>query len=156
MEIISRGIDIRDPKRKRWVYGTYHKHLPFTPAVTQEVKESEYRHLIIQDGFSDWCMPKTIECIDVIPESVGHYVGKKDINKKSVFSNDVVFGENYLYPFQDRRALPIYWDSTIGGYQLHVFNWDTIEVIGNLFENPDILNESKSNRIENKYEIKDQ
>jgi len=76
-----------------WFYGAYHKHLPYTPASLTDGKDEEkiekdYKHIIIQDSFSDWNMPRGIVCIEVVPETVGMCTGKKDKHNCLIFEND--------------------------------------------------------------------
>lgn len=86
-----RGIDKRNPKKKKMVYGSYHKHLPFTPnPIGGVVLDSDYKHLIIQDAFSDWNMPRGMQSIEVIPESVKRFSGLEDKNKRELYDDDLV------------------------------------------------------------------
>ena len=48
-----------------WYVGAYHKHLPFTPFVTQTIKEEDYKHILINDGYSDFGLPIELKCIEI-------------------------------------------------------------------------------------------
>lgn len=78
---------------------------------------------------------------DEFPYILMQSTGLKDKNGVEIFEGDVVIGENFLFPFPDNRPLPIYWDEETGGFQLHAFNKKTIEIVGNIHENPELLNE---------------
>lgn len=86
---LFRGIPIGG-KKDQWIYGSFHKYLPYTPAIDQEPKEDEYQYLIIQDGFSDWNMPRKLRVIQVYPESVGVYSGIRDEHGVKIFEGDSV------------------------------------------------------------------
>jgi len=67
-EIRFRGIRTDNGK---WVFGYYIKHLNYTPCVNHIVMPEEYQHFIMQDGFSDWNMPRNTRHFEVVPETVG-------------------------------------------------------------------------------------
>lgn len=88
-EVLFRGIPIGGA-RNQWVYGSFHKYLPYTPGIDQEPKEEEYQYLIIQDGFSDWNMPRQLRVAQVYPESVGMCSGFKDYRGIPIYEGDIV------------------------------------------------------------------
>lgn len=82
---------------------------------------------------------------DVIPETVGQYIGFTDKNGKKIFEGDIVerlwLGEKHIYR--------IYYDSDISSFigadidcqGFTTFNYDSceFEVIGNIYDNPELL-----------------
>lgn len=82
---------------------------------------------------------------DVIPETVGQYIGLTDKNGKKIFEGDIVerlwLGEKHIYR--------IYYDSDISSFigadidcqGFTTFNYDSceFEVIGNIYDNPELL-----------------
>lgn len=121
-ELIMREILFRGKRYDtgEWVYGFY------TEACANRSAEP-----VIENNDNDYY---------VLPESVGQYTGKKDKNGKRIFEGDIIIGENYLFPVPDNRRLRIYWDNKICGFQMNSFNIDDIEVIGNIHDNPELLN----------------
>ena len=65
-----------------WVYGAYLKMLPYTPNPVghTHISETEYKHLIITEGFSDWGLPRDIAAYEILPETVCQCLGVKDID----------------------------------------------------------------------------
>jgi len=79
---------------------------------------------------------------DVIPETVGQFTGLTDKNGVKVFEGDIVLykGMNCL----------VRWDTEKSGYfigeeKYWMMNDTTIEVIGNIHDNPELLKECNPN-----------
>lgn len=86
----------------------------------------------------------------VIPETVGQCTGLKDKNGKRIFEGDVfegnkIDGKRKLYKFwyDDDEGAFVYGISYKGGYRLSIAKWcfksENIEVIGNIHDNPELL-----------------
>lgn len=139
-KILFRGkvkeIDLETCPEDGWVWGYYR----------QDISGGELRHYIFNCPV-EW---------EVIPESVGQYVGVCDDDGRKIFEGDVVrccyeiptmglFGgavveeEEYIGVVEYRGG-----SFYIGKHSpLENFRPDEMEVIGNIFDNPDLLN-SKS------------
>lgn len=147
-EILFRG---KDKKTGEWVVGGYHKHLLVThcpmhpPSGSPEQIESV--HLIIKSGFSDWNLPRTINCYHVIPETVGQYTGLKDKNGKEIYEGDIL-GQiahwSFIVEFENGafRVAPLDIVQRRNWEHKHLTQeWLNCgyEVIGNIHDNPELL-----------------
>lgn len=77
-----RGKDLRNG---RWIYGSYHKHLPYTPNFNYTPDESEYKHLLIMDGSSDWNMPRYLKIIEVDGATLEQFTGELDAEGNEIY-----------------------------------------------------------------------
>lgn len=78
-------------------------------------------------------------CINhsVIPETVGQYTGRNDVNGKKIFEGDMI--RRFTgYEFETRWRE--YRLGEINQARAHGYDWhDTDEIIGNIHENPELL-----------------
>lgn len=148
-----------------WVTGYFVKHLPYTPAPLRTEEETErikddFKYYITQDGFSDWCLPRGIDFIEVEKESVGQFTGMLDKNKKEIYNGDIV----RIYPEQtdcdnEKVIYEIFYEDSTCQYLCNPFIQGkedkplrgieefsipleediNIEIIGNIIDNPELL-----------------
>jgi len=87
-------------KRKdngEWIEGfAYEHHPPIQCIVPKDYIAENSKWYILNTAFADWNMPREVEFIEVIPETVGRYIGICDKNKKKIFEWDVVKRNNEL------------------------------------------------------------
>lgn len=143
-------------KMSRWVYGAYHEHIDITPAAIYEDAESRENHikehthyLIIQDAFSDYCMPRKIQCFDVTSETIGQFTGLYDCHGKEIYEGDIVkwTAVNRMYVVKFLRGM--FYASIeecnkgmLGGFPLHrltEYDDGECEIVGNIYDNPELM-----------------
>ena len=134
----------------KWEYGWYVKR----------EKPAEYE----DDGLDAWHLLITDSgyCVDVDPESVTEYTGLVDANGKKIFEGDILqFGERRLCVWWNGEAFQ--WQAKqcsgydVIAYENGITEWTNIdlgwiyaelpilgkmttEVIGNIYDNPELLN----------------
>lgn len=129
-EVLYRGKRIDNGE---WVYG----------GVCQSETWTEI--LSVKDIAGDSYTPDTSEIIEyeVVPETVGQYIGLCDVSGVKVFEGDIV--EVYT---EDERAQVVF-DQESARYNLEfstfVADFDSyytseIEVVGNVYDNPELKN----------------
>lgn len=141
-------------KTSHWVYGAYHEHIDITPSALYKDAESRENHikehthyLIMQDAFSDYCMPRNIQCFDVTPETVGQFTGLCDKNGKAIYEGDVLsVGCEYNVVCEFRHGAFGY--SRFGRFNVFATSAKFLvkrefEVIGNIYDNPELLKGDK-------------
>ena len=150
-EIKFRGIG---KGTKKFLYGSYFEHRTRTlaPIGFDEHSTDEIKHVIVQDGFSDWNMPRDICCFEIYPDTVGQFTGLHDKNGKEIYEYDIVritgFHEtvDHIVTYGEfdveccgccyHHHMVLGFD-VFNGYYQDVNKMDTsdIEVIGNIHEN---------------------
>ena len=118
----------------------------------------------IRDGDGIWLSDENLNVVTVIPETVGQYTGLTDKNGVRIFEGDILRGFEYPFCsningefnyfaevvwFNDSSAFGIYTfknpKSNVRGISegntdyLEYFNADKWEVIGNIHDNPELL-----------------
>lgn len=132
-EILFRG----KSRYGAWVYGSL-------------IKAGEYCCILededTRDGWDSTYLDHETGCIDgyatpVIPETVGQFTGICDKHGKRIFDGDIVYAKMDYGPagFMD-AVVPIGYKQ-ITGYRWQYFDLNTIAVIGNIYDNIELLHD---------------
>ena len=121
-------------------YATQSNHACFA-------NELKHQHFIFKDVFLDFNLGG-LQKFEVIPETVGQYTGKTDKNGKNIFEGDIVYCKSRL----DNAIMVVIFEcgqfrmvlsenyrsyqTNSGFYDINCFDK---EVIGNIYDNPDLL-----------------
>ena len=140
----------------KWLYGGLFKE-PAPPQCFEKTLEDKYWIVYPNPRYMpDWNLPYKMVRTDVDKETIGQYTELKDENGKEIYEGDiiefsydmfvgnfdtfvakgkVVFEEGafYVEVFENERT------TKDEAYLLYSINLDTIEVIGNIYDNPELL-----------------
>ena len=140
-EILFRGKSI---KTNQWIYGGFHiwEKRQVCALSNDSLKDDEISYVITVNSFADWNMPRTMQAVEVIADTVGQYTGLTDRNGNKIFEGDIV---NILTEYEEIGVI-VYED---GGFIVHAdkfsidiiykINRTDVEVIGNKYDNPKLM-----------------
>lgn len=132
-----------------WVYG-YYAHLHKTTYCFKEDCDAHPEnelHRMIFEREQDWGLPNYHLQVDVDPKTVGQYIGLKDKNGTKIFEGDIVdvlYDVNYIGVATERIGVfEVVHNGCFmgqkGGVRYHFIPSDECTVIGNIYDNPELL-----------------
>jgi uncharacterized phage protein (TIGR01671 family) len=129
-DIEFRGKEIKTGK---WIFGEYISMLGRDDVLTHFICPDHTGHSIELEGFK---YPVLTPGYPVDPETVYEFTGLLDCKKVKIFEGDIVL-------YKGIKCL-VRWDSEKAGFfigkdKYWMMNDTSIEVIGNLHDNPDLL-----------------
>ena len=141
-EILFRG---KSTETNQWIYGGFHiwEKRQVCALGNDRLKDDEISCVITVNSFADWNMPRTMQAVEVIADTVGQYTGLTDRNGNKIFEGDIV---NILTEYEEIGVI-VYED---GGFIVCVDDFfidfinningtDVVEVIGNKYDDPELL-----------------
>lgn len=128
----------------KWSGGFYYEHGGPLQCFGDPKEKKIDKYCIVRSAFADWNMPRQIEYIEVLPETVGQYINQVDKNLKKIYEDDILQdarGNKYLVRWSDGNcgfvAEPTFkrniWPNLNSGSTKY------LEVIGNRHDNPELL-----------------
>ena len=98
--------------------------------------------------------------IEVDDKTIGQYIGIKDKNDEKIFKDDIVriFSNNY----DEEEILVVKYDNSSAQFVLesdslcvtfdNVYNYE-VEVVGNIYDNPELLEEIATEKLEENFKL---
>ena len=123
---------------KKWVYGYYFK-TPLTDEATGSSHEDGWFFLC---GRERHCIAQNNCVYEVIPETVGQYIGVKDRNNKEIYELDMVIIEDCIAIIQ--------WENETCRFVINlihenlIYDFDNtygkeLEIVCYMYDNPELL-----------------
>lgn len=139
----------------KWVEGFYCSKRDTTYCFTEDYESNpvETHHYILQDQMTDWGLPNQLTMYEIDPTTLCQFTGMTDKNGKKIWENDIVQTNGCLTWLiaYDKNAF-VCKDSSMETYFALFEQWDydwknkvdistsdRFEVIGNVFDNPELL-----------------
>lgn len=127
-------------KTKQWVYG-----IPFRNPVNGLDNDGYYPQIIPEINK----MHSTIDRCCVIEETISQYTGLTNNNDTKIFEGDIIQnvteGKTAVVQwFSEYSAFMLWCKSENKVYWLYDNNFSNIEVIGNIYDNPELLKDGES------------
>lgn len=146
-DILFRG---KDPDDGRWYTGNYMALSETTYCFSSDydLHPDNTKHYIVFDQMTDWGLPNRHMQATVDPNTVGQFTGQTDKNGKRIFEGDIVKFKrtDALGWTRSRIGKVLYYDNLPIFYILattgDAWDWvvcEEIEVVGNIYDNPELL-----------------
>lgn len=140
-EILFRG---KSTETNQWIYGGFHiwEKRQVCALGDDKLKDDEISYVITVNSFADWNMPRIMQAVEVIADTVGQYTGLTDRNGRKIFEGDIVniLTENEEFGIITYDDGGFFVDaSTFSVDFMNNINGSDIEVIDNIHDNPKAL-----------------
>ena len=130
-----------------WIYGYYVKHNTVMTCFAKD--DPRPKHYIVSDGGAcDWGFEPPLQMTEVVPETLGRCIERQDKNDKLIFEGDILKGKVHLHGGYRVRKGVVAYVGFYNAFKLMIGRDDKeipspCEIIGNIHDNPDLLEESK-------------
>lgn len=141
-EILFRGKRIEDGK---WVEGFYYKMNETTYVSKEDYEKNPVptHHYILFERMTDWGMPNQMYQAEVNPKTICQYTGLNDKNGRKIFEGDILkseLGKVGKIAFNESHMAFMILEKTENRYyHVEECSGSHMEVIGNIFDNPELL-----------------
>lgn len=121
-----------------WAYGYLYIHEPPLQCFKSDTPENVTAY-ILKTGFADWNMSRPIDFVEVDIETLGQFTGKLDDAGVEIYEDDIIRVSDATYmdstPCYTLFTVVYAKELCIPFYK----PWDSVCVIGNKHDNPDML-----------------
>ena len=132
-EVIFRGKRLHDNK---WIYGNFVSDCEGNPHIIEP-------RFFCEDGHHLQYEDNTDTPVFIIPETVGQYTGLTDKNGKRIFEGDIVSLVKHDGLIYKVVYVPCRYELVnskgVNCFVLDIYKSENIEVIGNIYDNPELL-----------------
>ena len=126
-----------DNKKKKWLLGYNYKELGGFSLTGELVLLGEWSAVI--DRFLPPFCKDGYKFDDL---KIMQYTGLKDKNGKEIYEGDIVYCHNTKNTYVvERKVFEGYEGALCVGYEFETAHQENLEVIGNIYENPELLKE---------------
>lgn len=142
-KILFKGMSINS---KRWYSGYYWKTDDVSYCFSNDTPKDNTHHYILFDSPTDWNLPNEKIRIEIDIETLSQYTYRRDSKNQMIFENDIVKGDTGMIGVVkfDENLLTFVVETKDVLYTFYDMNTETnIEIIGNIFENKELLNDKK-------------
>lgn len=147
-EILFRA---KQKDKGNWVEGYYIRQDETTYCFKEDYERhpENTKHYIVFDMPTDWGLPNRHLMAEIDPETICQYTGLKDKNGKRIWENDIVRIENSMD--EGIGNIEFYggmWyvdgEPSNSLYDIVEYDDGELEVIGNIFDTPELLKENEN------------
>ena len=136
-----------------WIEGYYYKVQETVYCFEEDYEKNPVpiHHFIIFTRMTDWELPMQVYQTEIIPETLCQFTGLTDKNGNKIWENDILMAHlDESYP-EDVTCETVEWNiagwvthetGSIDRQYLDEFDLEHFEVIGNIFDNPELLQEN--------------
>lgn len=142
-EILFRA---KQKDKGNWVEGYYIRQDETTYCFKEDYERhpENTKHYIVFDMPTDWGLPNRHLMAEIDPETICQYTGLKDKNGNRIWENDIIKHEisdtiGTVKWYQEDYVGWCVDDTIIDEQQFTDEMWNECEVIGNIFDNPELL-----------------
>ena len=131
----------------KWIEGFYCSKRDTTYCFTEDYERNlvDTHHYIIQDQMTDWGLPNELRLYEINPSTLCQFTGLTDKNGKKIWENDIIkmfyidgVTDIGTIRYTNECARFQFYEENIIGYGIDITT--DKEVLGNVFDNPELLN----------------
>ena len=138
-------------QQNKWVKGYYLSKQETTYCFKEDYEKYPVKtlHYIAVEHTTDWGLPNEFTYYEIDPNTLCQYTGRNDSSGNKIWENDIVRKtDTNALGYHRERICTVSFDelgywiimTTLGdGYVLGEFEEKQLEVIGNKFDNPELL-----------------